>query len=83
VSDSLKHLPSPDPRIVRARLKAAAKAGEIPVSPCPHPVSAIQQYIDEVATRDRYSRPTNLFECMLCHQQLRLVDFNGKDAKDG
>lgn len=71
-----------DPRLWRAKEKARAAAGELPQTACPHPISAIEQFVDEEPGA-RYYRPTNLFMCTICKQMLRLVDFNGKDAIDG
>ena len=82
LSDLLKHIESPDPRIMRAREAARGRAGEIPQTPCVHPASAIDWIIDEDPRAHR-SMPTNLFVCSLCKQLLRLVDFNGKEATDG
>lgn len=50
---------------------------------CDHPTRAVNQIIDDVATeRDRYMRPTNLFECGQCHALLTLVDPFGNRAAD-
>lgn len=82
MSDIIKNIPRPDPRIMRAREAARGRAGEIPDKGCPHPTSAIEQFVDEEPGA-RYYRPTNLFQCTLCNQLLRLVDYNGRDATDG
>lgn len=83
MSDALKYINNPDPMIVRAREAGRAKAGDLPKTLCPHPVSAIGQYVDDDGAVGRDGRPTNLFACTLCNHLLRLVDFHGNEAMDG
>jgi hypothetical protein len=82
MTDSLKYLNSPDAEIIRARESARAKAGAVPVTGCPHPVSAIDWVIEDNGQVNRNGRPLNLFVCGVCGGLLRLVDFNGVEAKD-
>ena len=83
MSDILKHISNPDPEIVRLRESARGKAGQVKVSGCLHPMSAIDWVVDDDGSIGRQSRPTNLFVCSACSGLLRLVDFNGKEALDG
>ena len=83
MSDALKHINNPEPFIVRAREAGRARDGALPKTLCPHPVSAVEQYVDDDGLVGRNGRPTNLFQCMLCNNLLRLVDFHGKEATDG
>ena len=83
MTDIIKHIDSPDPEIIRLREAARAKGGVVNTNGCPHPVSAIDWIVDDDGTSGRYARPTNLFVCGVCHNFLRLVDFNGNEAKDG
>jgi hypothetical protein len=60
-----------------------AAAGEVRKTGCPHPMSAVGQFMDDMPGVDRSGRPTNLFECTICRNLLRLVDWNGNEAVDG
>lgn len=82
MTEIIKHIVSPDPEIIRRRESARAKSGEVNTKGCPHPVSAIEWIVDDDGTSGRYARPTNLFVCGVCNNFLRLVDFNGAEAKD-
>lgn len=82
MSEILKHINSPDPEIIRLREAARARAGEVMDTGCPHPMSAIDWVVDDDSNTGRNARPTNLFVCSVCHAFLRLVDFNGNEAKD-
>ena len=83
MTDIIKHIDSPTPEIIRFREAARARAGEVSTKGCPHPVSAIDWVVDDDGTTGRNGRPTNLFVCTVCNNFLRLVDFNGIEAKDG
>lgn len=72
---------NPEAKILRDQAVAAAKDGRLPPTPCPHPLSAIIQWVDE--EKGREGRPTNLFECRQCGRNLFLVDAHGKTAVDG
>lgn len=76
-----KQLTNPESVILWGKQVAAAKDGRLPPTECPHPMSAIDLYVDEEAGRE--GRPTNLFECTICHRLLRLVDAHRKEATDG
>lgn len=84
-TDTLKYIESPEPYVLRIKAVSAAKAGDMPYGQamCPHPVSSMDWLYDHVNEADREGRPTNLFECRLCHATLFLVDGNGKSASDG
>lgn len=82
MTDPIKHIDSPDAGIIRAREAARAKSGAVAVTGCPHPVSAIDWVIDDNGQVGRNGRPLNLFVCGICGGLLRLVDFNGVEAKD-
>lgn len=77
----MKYIDNPDPRILRLQAQTQAKHNEYPTTACPHPASAIGQFIDEEA--GRAGRPTNLFQCDICKTLLWLVDPYGKTATDG
>lgn len=77
----VRHIGNPESSILWSKERSAAADGRMPPTPCPHPVSAIEQYIDEEHGRE--DRPTNLFACGLCHRHLRLADAHGKEAMDG
>lgn len=82
MTDLVRHIDSPDPQIIRLREAARARSGEVVTHGCPHPVSAIDWVVDDDKSVGRNGRPTNLFVCGVCHNFLRLVDFNGVEAKD-
>lgn len=79
---TIKHHNNPDPVLARLREQARAKAHAIAYKGCPHPVSAISQFVDRTGTTERYDRPTNLFQCELCGNLLRLTDFYNNEASD-
>lgn len=82
MTDIIRHIGSPDPEIIRLREAARAKAGEVVTKGCPHPMSAIDWVVDDDSSTGRNARPTNLFVCSVCNNFLRLVDFNGVEARD-
>lgn len=82
MTDIIKHIGNPDPEIIRLREAARASAGQVKNNGCPHPVSAIDWVVDDDSATGRNGRPTNLFVCGVCSGLLRLVDFNGIEAKD-
>ena len=84
-NDILRYIETPEPYLIRLKAAKAALKGEMPLPHqlCPHPVSKIIQFEDVVRETDRDGRPTNLFECQLCHATLFLVDGRGKSAADG
>lgn len=77
----VKNIGNPESYLLWSKQVVAAKDGRLPVNICPHPLSAIEQYADEEPGRK--GRPTNLFECTICHRLLRLIDAHGKSATDG
>lgn len=77
----VKNIGNPESHLLWAKESAAAKDGRLPANACPHPISAIEQYVDEEPGRE--GRPTNLFACGICHRLLRLFDAHGKEALDG
>lgn len=79
---TIKHIENPDPMLARLRESARAKSQAMPHNGCPHPMSALSHFVDRTGTTDRYDRPTNLFQCELCHNLLRVVDFWGNEASD-
>jgi len=83
LSDILKHIPNPEPMIIRAREAGRAESGALAPTLCPHPISAVLQYVDDDGTVGRDGRPTNLWQCTVCNHLLRLVDFHGTEASDG
>jgi len=60
---------------------SACRDGRLPETDCPHPQMNIQQYVD-CAPGQRDGDFVNLYECMLCHRLLRMVDGHGKAALD-
>jgi len=79
--DIVKQVVNPESYLLWAKQVAAAKDGRMPPSACPHPLSAVEIYVDD--TPGREDRPTNLFECTICHRLLRLFDAHGKESSDG
>ncbi len=79
----LRHIPNPEAHLLREKAYLAAQAREYPRKGCPHPISAIEQYLDDDPSAHRESRPTNLFECSICHSLLWLVSPYGEAASDG
>lgn len=77
--DIVRHIVNPDTWILRNQERARAKLTKPSV--CPHPLSAIEQFVDEEP--GRAGRPTNLYQCVACKSLLRLVDFWGQEAADG
>lgn len=80
---SIKNIADPEARIMRAKLKAQAAAGVIKKTGCPHPVSALQQYIDDTGYVHREGKPINLLVCTICKTELRIVGYDGVEAMDG
>jgi hypothetical protein len=78
----LKPMFNIEAEIIRNKALAAAKRGEYPRSGCPHPVQAVEQFIDEDPSTRRNGRPTNLFECTICHSLLWLINPYGEAASD-
>lgn len=83
MADIISHIGDPDPVILRDKDLAAALDGRMPPNACPHPMSAMEQFVDEEPGRARSGRPTNLFQCGVCHRLLWLVDAFGKPAAEG
>lgn len=83
MSDFVKRIDSPDAAVVRMRELARAKAGKVVNTGCPHPVSAIEQFVDDAGYVGRNDKPVNLFMCTICSSLLRLVDYNNTEAQDG
>lgn len=83
MTDILRHIENPDPEILRRKEEARARSGAVVTNGCPHPMSAVEQFVDDDPGTSRNARPTNLFLCGVCRNFLRLVDFNGTEAKDG
>ena len=81
--ESLIRLDLPEPWLKRKQAVEAAKRGEYPKTDCPHPVSRAVWMEDFVTESDRIGRPTNWFECEVCHSILFLVDPYGTVASDG
>src|SRR4051794_7549264 len=81
--ESLLKVDRPEPWIKRKQAVDAAKQGTYPIKQCQHPVSRINQFFDHVNDADREGRPTNLFECEVCHSLLFLADPYGRVASDG
>jgi hypothetical protein len=81
MNDFMKNIPNPEPWILRAQAKGQVKAGAYKKTLCPHPVSAVDQFVDQEP--GRVDRPTNLFQCSICNSFLWLVDPHGTEAKDG
>lgn len=79
--DIVKHIANPEAYALRSSARAAAKDGRAQPTGCPHPVSAIVQFVDEEP--GRVGRPTNYFQCELCHTPLWLVDPFLNEAQDG
>jgi hypothetical protein len=77
----IKQIGNPESNLLWAKERAAAVDGRMPLTPCPHPMSAIEQFVDEEHGRE--GRPTNLFACGVCKRLLRLIDAHGKEALDG
>ncbi len=76
----IRHIAQPEADLMRKSEVAAVRAGK-PDNQCPHPVSAIEQYVDKVP--GRVDRPTNLYQCTICHDTLWLVNPHGRAASDG
>jgi hypothetical protein len=83
MADIVTHIGNPDPIILRDQAIAAALDGRKQATACPHPISAIEQFVDEEPGRERYARPTNLFQCGVCRELLYLVDPFGRPAAEG
>lgn len=83
MDDIVKNRNDYEATVVRNMQRAHAADGTLPVAKCPHPISAVEQFVDDMGYRNRYMRPTNLFQCTICNQYLCLVDFHGREAKDG
>lgn len=82
--DTIKRINDPDPMLLRRSLRGQASEGKLqPTNGCPHPISALQQYVDETGYRHRDGRPTNLFACSICHMHGRIIMFDGIEARDG
>jgi hypothetical protein len=75
----VKQVRNPDVWILRNQ--ELARARKAPPPSCPHPFSALEQFVDEEP--GRAGRPTNLFSCRICHSILWLSDAWGKEAADG
>jgi len=84
-SEVLRYIPTPEPHMLRKMARNAGKKKELPVNQmlCPHPVHAVVWMQDHINEVDRIGRPTNLFQCEICHATLFLVDGRGKSAADG
>lgn len=79
---TVRHIENPDPVLARLRESARAQSQVTPYRGCPHPISAIAQFVDRTGTSERLDRPTNLFQCDLCKSLLRLCDFYNNEASD-
>lgn len=77
------NLATPEPWIKRKQAVDQAKKGIYPKTECLHPISMVVQMYDHVNEADRHGRPTNWFECEVCHSMLFLVDPYGRTAQDG
>lgn len=77
----IKPLVNPEASILRNKEVAAAKDGRLPPTLCPHPLSAVIQWVDKEPGRE--DRPTNFFQCQACNRNLFLVDAHGRAAVDG
>lgn len=77
----IRPISNPEADTLRKMEIGRAKDGRLPKSPCPHPASAVELYVDEEP--GRAGRPTNLFHCGICKNLLFLVDAHGQTASDG
>lgn len=80
--DTIKPIYNPEAFVLRSKAKAAAERGEIQKSGCPHPISQIEQYMDDDPLRKREGKMVNLFECGACHMLFWLVDPWGDPVSD-
>lgn len=81
--DTIKRINDPDPMLLRRQMRGQAAEGKIKPTGCPHPISALMQYEDDMGYVHRQGRPTNLFACSICNMHGRIIMFDGVEAKDG
>lgn len=75
--EMVKAVEHPEPYLLRRQYIGQARAGEYPKTLCPHPVQAVQQFVD-----DKTNQQANLFVCSVCNSALWLTDPYGKAAAD-
>lgn len=78
--DLIKQVEHPEPYLLRRQAINAAQAGEYPRTNCPHPQSAVEQFVETDSGKRR--GPVNLFMCSICHTHLWYTDPYGRAASD-
>jgi len=78
----VKPITNPEAFVLREKARGMADRGEIPRTACRHPLSRIQQYIDDDPVVLRKGNPVNLYECGVCHILLWMVDPWGNPVGD-
>jgi len=69
---------NPDAQLMRKTEVLAAK--DRPATECPHPLNAVQQFIDDRPGEP--DLPVNLWQCGVCKSLIWLVDAHGKAVAD-
>lgn len=80
---SIKNIVQPEAEVLRLQYAGQFNSGQRPVTGCPHPISAIQHFVDDTGETKRNGRPINLLICTICQTEGRLVMFDGVTACDG
>lgn len=80
---TIRTIPDPDPKILRMQYANKQRAGEFKPTGCPHPISAMEQAVDDTGYAHRHHRPTNMFFCSICKTPGRLVMYDGVEPSDG
>lgn len=68
----------PDAQLMRKSEVGAAMSRPAPA--CPHPLSAVEQFVDDEP--GQANKPVNLWQCTVCKSLIWLVDAHGKAVSD-
>lgn len=73
---------NPEAFVLREKYRGAATRGDLTRTGCAHPLSSLQQYVDDDPVVGRNGRPVNLFVCGVCSLPIWMVDPWGEPISD-